>query len=389
MIAGKLLWAFGFNVTEDHVVYFRPQDLVLAQGAVAKDVFGDKHALGRAELDRMLASVEREPDGRLRGLASLWLSGAPLGGPPAEGVRDDDGNDRIPHQLRRDLRGAYAIFAWLEHVDLQESNFLDVWIQDGGRHYVRHYLLDFGKALGVMNTTGLNPRHGREYVVDFVAMLRSLGSLGMARRSWEGRAPSALRGVGMFDADGFDPGAWRQNYPAYLPTLTADRFDTFWAAKILIRFTRAQLHAAVESGRLSDPRAVEYLTDTLVARQRATARYWFARVNPLDRFTAAADASLCFDDLALVYQLGSSADATRYRVTTYDVDGRPLGWTGSTEPGRDGRACTAPLELAVAFGGYTIVRVQTLRPDFAGETFVHIARDPASGAPRVIGIWRS
>src|SRR5262245_49949930 len=38
VIVGKLLWACGFNVTDDYVVYFRPEDLVLAPDTVAKDV---------------------------------------------------------------------------------------------------------------------------------------------------------------------------------------------------------------------------------------------------------------------------------------------------------------------------------------------------------------
>ena len=389
VIVGKLLWACGFNVTEDHVVYFRPEDLVLAPDAVVKDVFGNKRPMRRADLDRTLRLVEGEGTGRIRGLASLWLDGKPLGGPPAEGTRGDDVNDRIPHELRRDLRGAFAMFAWLDHVDVQESNFLDMWIKDGGRHYVRHYLLDFGKALGVMNTTGINRRHGREYVIDFAAMLRSFTTLGVEKRTWEGRMPSALHGVGMLDVDGFDPGAWKPDSPAYVPFLDADRFDSFWGAKIVIRFTRDQLRAVVESARLSDPRAVEYITDTLVARQRATARYWFERVNPLDHFatvSAATSTAVCFDDLALVY--GFTVNATRYRITTYDVDGRELGSVRAVRPGVAGHTCTAPLELGAVFGGYTVVRIETLRADFAGETFVHVARDPASGVPHVIGVWR-
>ena len=45
VIVGKLLWACGFNVTEDHVVYFRPEELVLAPDAVVKDVFGNKRPM--------------------------------------------------------------------------------------------------------------------------------------------------------------------------------------------------------------------------------------------------------------------------------------------------------------------------------------------------------
>ena len=56
----------------------------------------------------------------------------------------------------------------------------------------------------------------------------------------------------------------------------------------------------------------------------------------------------------------------------------------ATEPGR---AC-APVTLAAAGDGYTIVRIETRRLRFTGETYVHLARDPASGAARVIGVWR-
>jgi hypothetical protein len=390
VIVGKLLWACGFNVTEDHVVLFRPEELVLAPDAKDRDVFGNKRPLGRGELDANLARLGTAPDGRIRALASLWLAGKPLGGHPAEGVRTDDPNDRIPHQLRRDLRGVYTMFAWLDHVDVQESNFLDMWVEEGRRHYVKHYLLDFGKALGVMNTTGRNPRHGFEYVVDFAGMLRSLSTAGTMARPWEGRTPSPLHGVGMFHAEDFDPDAWKPDSPAYVPFLTADRFDKFWGAKILIRLSREQIRAVIESARLSDPRAVDYLTDTLVARQRATARYWFERVNPLDRFTAVTDStgsSLCFDDLALLYPLGADGAATQYGITAYDAEARMLGATTLVRPDASGHACSGPLSLA-PHNGYTILRIETARPGFSKQTFVHIARDPESEAPRVIGIWR-
>jgi hypothetical protein len=391
VIVGKLLWACGFQVTEDHVVYFRPADLVLTPDSVGVDLFGDKHPLGRAELDQVLGMVSTEADGRIRAMASLWLDGKPLGGPPAEGVRDDDPNDRIPHQLRRDLRGAYAMFAWLDHVDAQESNFLDMWVKDGERHYIKHYLLDFGKGLGVMETTGENPRHGHEYVVDLAEMTRSLVTGGLVPRSWEDRAAPALRGVGMFGSADFDPGAWKPDSPAYVPFLTADRIDKFWGAKILIRFTREQIRAVVESVRLTDPRAVDYLTDTLVARQRATARYWFARVNPLDRFelvTGPAGNALCFDDLTLVYGLEPGAEATTYHITAYDVDAHMLGATAAVHAGVRGRSCTGALPAGAGRGGYTILRIETARAGFDAETFVHVARDPASHTLRVIGIWR-
>jgi hypothetical protein len=387
VIVDKILWACGYNTTEDFIVDLRRDDLVLAPDATFTDVFGDKHRLDAGLVDQKLQLVERMADGRYRALASRWIEGKALGGHPAEGVRDDDRNDRIPHELRRDLRGARALFAWLDHVDAQESNSLDSWIADRSdpeTHYVKHYLLDFGRSFGMMASITHDPRCGHAYVIDLATLAASLLKLGLVERPWEARSAPSLRGVGLFEARTYDPGSWVTVYPAYVPFLLADRFDQFWASKILIRFTRAQLHALAETGRLSDPHAVEYVTDTLVARQRATAAYWFARVNPLDRFAVYAD-RLCFDDLAIAYRFAPAA-TTRYEVSRYDRQAQPLGASDARgEP--DARVCV-PLALPAAGDGYTMVRIATTRPGFTGATVAHIARDPASKAPRVIGIWR-
>ena len=387
VIVDRLLWACGFNVTEDFIVHLTRDDLVLAPDAKITDDLGGKTPLRADELDRRLATVDRAPGGGFRALASRWLDGKTLGGHPSEGVREDDPNDRIPHQLRRELRGAYAIFAWLDHVDVQESNFVDTWVADRDnpkRHYVKHYAIDFGKSMGVMATTGRDPRRGHAYVVDLADMARSLAEVGMVERSWEDRRAPKLRGVGMFEAESYDPGTWKNDYPVYVPFLAADRFDKFWGAKILMRFTREQLRAIVEAGRYSDPRAAAYITDTLVARQRATAAHWFARVNPLDRF-ALEDGQLCFDDLSLVYKL-APANATSYRATRYDRADRVLGATVLPADAA-GHSCV-PAALAKDGDGYTMVRIETTRPGFTGATIVHLARDATSQVPRVIGIWR-
>jgi hypothetical protein len=389
LIVDKLLWACGFNTTEDFLVRFSAADVVLAPDAVIKHDDGHKTKLDRAELERRLAHVEHDSDGTIRALASRWLAGKPLGGHPPEGVRDDDPNDRIPHELRRDLRGFYTMAAWLDHVDIQESNFLDMWVEDRKdpkRHYVMHYMLDFGMSLGVMAASSMDPRHGFDYVVDFAEIGRSLFTAGAIRRSWEARESPGLRGVGLFDASSFDPGSWKPDSPAYVPFLTADRFDKFWGAKIVMRFTREQIRAVVESVGLSDPRSVDYLTDTLVARQRATGLYWFTRVNPLDRF-AVVSKSVCFDDLMLVYGFGAAAE-TQYTVTAYDRSGRPLGDAVALRGDRAGYTCTGPVPTASSDDGYTIIEISTTRPGFSGRTLVHLARDPATALPRLIGIWR-
>jgi hypothetical protein len=391
VIVNRLLWASGYNVPEDEIVYFRPADLLLTAESELKDMNGggDKRKLVQADVDKVFTQIDREADGRIRGLMSRWLPGKAIGGHAAEGTRDDDPNDRIPHELRRDLRGAYPIFAWVDHVDVQEGNFIDSWLadpKDPKRHYVKHYMIDFGKSLGAMAALQFDLRRGHTYVLDLTDIFETLATFGLVTRDWEHRSAPKLRGVALFEAKTFEPGSWHPDTPAYVPFLNADRFDKFWGAKIVARFTRAQIHAAVEAARLTDPAAVEYITDTLVTRQQLTASFWFARVNPLDGFTIANDV-LCFDDLAIVHIAGATAATTRYEIATVDHDGRELGPAAAFPAASGGRTCT-PLQLATRDGNYTIVRIRTHRPDREGETDVHIARDPASHALRVIGIWR-
>jgi hypothetical protein len=397
VVVNRLLWACGYNVPEDQVVYIDPDKLVLAPDAVVKDRDGhDARRFERAELERFFTKVRHEPDGRVRAVASRWIDGKTIGGHPGEGVRRDDPNDRIPHELRRDLRGQYAIYAWLDAVDVTEGQFVDTWIADSGdpkRHYVEHYAVDFGKSLGAMGAILHDWWYGHAYRIDFPNMLRKLVSFGAEPRPWQERDAPPLRGVAkMLDVATFDPGSWHPDTPGYTPFRTADRVDKFWGAKIVARFTRDQIHAAVEAGQFSDPRAVDYITDALVGRQRATAAYWFARTNPLDRFEVAATAAretMCFDDLAIEGGYARAGE-THYAITGYDFHATRTGERVELAADASGRTCAIVLPLAPRDddGGYTILRIATTRPGFTGETLVHVARDPSSGAPRVIGVWR-
>ncbi len=387
-VVDRLMWASGFNVPEDQVVYLRPEQLRLAPDAAIEDRLGHHHGrLDRATVDARLGTVAHEPDGRIRGLVSRWLEGTPVGAPPIRGVRGDDPNDRIAHELRRDLRGMYVVFAWLDMVDVWAGNFLDVWVSDPSiphRHYLKHYALDFGLSLGAMATKAQDLRRGHTYRLDWPNVFGSLASAGAVIWGWELRPVVAIPGVSaLFTASDFDPGSWHADLP-YPPFEAMDRFDGFWGAKLVAHFTRAQIHAAVEAGRFTDPRAVEYITDTLVARQRKTAAYWYDRVNPLDHF--AVDDALCFDDLAIA-QGYVAGETTTYSITPRDTEGRPVGMTAALPAGPGGRTCTALPALDGSREGYTIFEVTTVRARMHGTTYVHVARDP-SGVPRVIGVWR-
>lgn len=368
-IVHRILWACGYNVPQDHVGYVRRADLVIGDKARARGI-------DEAALDAMLAQVAREPDGRIRVLASRYLPGKPIGGYAREGTRADDPNDVIPHERRRTLRGQFAIFSWLNHTDLQEDNTLDMFVGD----HVEHYLIDFGKALGVMGWGQGWQTIGHTYRLDLAYAFKSLVTFGLWKRPWEEAHAPALRGIGLWEAATYDPGAWRSNSP-YWPYEDKDRFDAFWGAKLAMRFTHAQLAAIVAEGQLSDPRAAAYMLDVLVERQRKTARYWFDRVAPLDQFRAERDA-LCFTDLALHYKLRTNA--TRYEVDAYDKAGRATGYHRTVAGMSDGRSCARELFV----DDYTIVRIRVFRNAHEmPAVLVHVAPDEY-GRPAIIGLRR-
>jgi len=394
VVLQRLLWACGFNVPEDYIVYFRREDLVRAPDAVIRDPMGNEQPMTDAYIDRQLARVNVGANGTIRGLASQFIPGKPIGGHPRDGVRENDPNDTIPHQFRRETRGLYPIFSWLDQTDMKEDNTLDTYVEDpknSNAHYVLHFLIDFGKGLGTQGYLGRRRWVGFSHIVDFGQLFASTVTLGLWPRPWEGRHAPEIPGIGMLESEKYDPGAWKAYTPSYFPFHRRDRFDGFWGAKIVARFTRDQIRTAVEQGRYSDPRAVAYLTDTLVKRQRKTARYWFERVNPLDRFAVQRSGGgdeLCFDDLTVKHQLDGAP--ARYHGRAFDYEGRSLEWRATSAPPVAGRTCVENLPRSPSRNGYLIVELRTERRGLAElpPTLVHLAVDPRSGHLRVIGLRR-
>lgn len=394
IIGHRIVWACGYHVPQDYLGYVRRSDIQIAPDATQRDAFGKKQPLTLADVERGLARVSRSPDGRFRVMASRFLPGKPIGPYAREGRRHDDPNDRIPHERRRSLRGQYAIFSWLNHSDIQEDQSLDVFVDDEGgkgRGHVVHYVLDFGKALGVMGHVNDWQTVGYTYRIDARFAIQTLVSLGLWKRPWEDTREPGLRGIGLYEAAHFDPARWRTNAP-YWPFEDRDRFDGFWGAKLLIRFTREQLTAIVGEAQYSDPRAAEYMVNTLVERQRKTARHWFGQVSPLDQFRVesgdrpdGAGARLCFEDLALLHGLESAP--TRYRAELFDRDGRATGFHQDLAAAPDGRGCVVGFMPSASKDRYTIVKLAVQRGSrWLPPVLVHLAQ--RAGALHVIGLRR-
>ena len=72
--------------------------------------------------------------------------------------------------------------------------------------------------------------------------------------------------------------------------------DLFWGAKQVMALSDSDIRAIVETARYSDPRATDYVTETLIERRDKIGRAFFAGVLPVDKF-AVEGGKLVFEDL--------------------------------------------------------------------------------------------
>ncbi len=205
LVVSRVLWACGYRVPDDRLVHFEPGELILGPRSKVVDEFGHSRRMTAADLAKGLAGVNRRPGAPIRALTSRFVPGKVVGGFAPTGRRSDDANDRVPHQDRRELRGLEPIVAWLGHTDIKEGNTIDTWVPDAGDpnvHYLVHYLIDFGKALGNMAEIGRNVRSGFAYRFDWGYALRSFFTLGLYPNQWDRLRAPKLRGVGLFEIAG-------------------------------------------------------------------------------------------------------------------------------------------------------------------------------------------
>jgi hypothetical protein len=284
VISGRILHTAGYNVPEDVVVTFRRDELVLAGDVELTLPNGTRRAMTTADLEQILEDVGVSPDGTWRALASKFLKGTPVGPFDWRGTRHDDPNDRVRHEDRRELRGFRMFAAWLCHFDTKQGNTLDMYVEEGGRRFVRHYFIDFASTLGA-GALGPFPTACYEYSFDFAAMLERAVALGLNEDPWRRlELPPGLDEVGYFESEIFDPMAFKPLKPnAAFANFT--RRDGYWAAKIISAFTDQHLEAIVAEGRYRNPDAARWIAQVLGERRDEIARYWFDVVPPLDFFT--------------------------------------------------------------------------------------------------------
>lgn len=273
VIGARLLWGAGYNVSDDAVSSFRLEDLDIAEDATYANARGRKLPFTHGYLEKILARVDRAPDGSYPCLASRYLAGKPLGPFQYRGRRKDDPEDLIPHELRRELRGLWTVCAWLNHADSRGPNSLDMWVTEDHRSFVRHYLMDYNAILGAGGSGARSYVTGSEYDLDFGVMSRQMLTAGLVPFDWEPSIDPHVPAVGFVESKTFDPVGWRPDYPNPAFDERTAR-DVRWGARIVAGFTDEDIRAVVASVHYSDPRAAEDITRVLIERRDKLVHHW-------------------------------------------------------------------------------------------------------------------
>jgi len=354
-IGAALYHAVGYFVPCNRVVFFEPDWIELDPDARIDPTHGVERDMTEEDLDEVYSYLRRAPDGRLRGLASLYLDGEPLGPWDYRGTWDRDLNDVVDHQTRRELRGMFVLNAFVDHWDARQHNTLSTWVEvDDDAGYVRHNLVDFGDTLGfVQGTHRRATRLGRSEYFDTQHIAVDFLTLGLLVRPWDRveRGPT-WPVLGYFDVESFEPDQWRPNYWNGAFEERTER-DCAWMARILARLREPHLRALVELGRWSDPAVERRLLRVLRGRREKVLERWLDRRSPL-AWPRTAEGGVCLEDLAVSSGL-RDASARRYRAEEGE---------GSAAISRPVRAAGAQVcvRLGRSNAAYRIVRVTAGTP---------------------------
>jgi hypothetical protein len=316
VIGSKFFYALGYNTPQNYIVYFTREQLVVPPGVKFIDRKGRERELTERDIDHILSDLPTTAEGRYRAVASLFITGKPIGPFRWNGTRTDDPNDTISHEHRRELRGLYVFDSWLNQTDAKSLNSHDTLVEERGSKFVRHYLLDFSAMLGTDAFEPKSPRAGHVYLLDWPNSAAHFFTFGLYVPAWERAHYPLKHEAGRIESTVFDAGRWKPHYfnPAFENCLPD---DAFWAARQVMAFTEPEIRALLATGQYTHPEALPYLTRVLVERQQKIGREWFSRVLPLDNFRIEGGTRLVFEDLAVKYQFVPSRE---YNIKWFRFD---------------------------------------------------------------------
>jgi hypothetical protein len=318
VIGAAAYYAAGYNTSCEQIVYVKPSIFKLTPGLTVTDNFDVTRPFDQAALKKIIDGAAHRGD-HIRLQASAWLPGYLIGPFRYEKVRDDDPNDVVAHEDRRDLRGGRLLAAWLDHFDAREQNSMDSWITadkkgepDASPGFVRHYYLDTSDILGSeWQWDEVSRRLGHSYLLDWGYISADFATLGIPTRPWdEARHEPREEIFAYFSARDFSPEDWVNEYPNPAFSRMTER-DGAWMARILARFTPDLVRELADMGQFSEPRHTTYLADVLERRLEAILARYLTVLSPLVGLHVEHGDRLCGEDLARE-RLVRPASAFRY-----------------------------------------------------------------------------
>lgn len=310
-IVSRLYWAVGFNAPCNEVLYIGDGDLQIDEKSVETLATGQKRPLTVAVVAEALRTATRRADGKLRVSASRFIDGEPTGTWRTEGIREDDPNDVIPHEDRRDLRGERLVAAWVNHWDSRGPNSFDTFVRaaDESGGYIKHYFIDFSDSLGATPQTAesAEPRMGFTTVSNAPNIAADILSFGFVRRPWdEVRVDPRYPNFGYYDVEHFEPAHYAPQTPL-VRWARAQPADLAWMSRKIARLTLEHVRVAVRQGRYSNPAEEARLVEILMGRREKILRASFAEASPLADLAMPERDRLCASDLGLTTGLSAPA----------------------------------------------------------------------------------
>jgi hypothetical protein len=167
--------------------------------------------------------------------------------------------------------------------------------------------------------------------------------------------------VGRFEADFFDPAAWRPEYPnPAFDNMRAN--DAFWAARRVALFSDEIVKAVVAKAAYSDPAATQYISRTLMQRRDKVLRAWLTGVNPIVNPSLNANGTLAFENAAET--AGIAAQKSTYQLSWSAFDnsananvGRAASVNATTSRSQ------APADI-LSNSTFVSLTIRTAHPDF-------------------------
>jgi hypothetical protein len=320
IVAAKLFWAAGYHTAEYHIGALVPSNLVIGKDTKITPPGEMPRSMNEGDISWLLSRADRDPDGSYRVILSKAAPGRPVGRIKFSGTRADDPNDVIPHEHRRELRGYFVFAAWLNHVDAKGINSLSALVTENGRSFIRHYLLDFGSALG---SAAVGPREGWEGYEALVEEPGEIGrrvlGLGLNIPVWRTQQYYESSTIGRLPRD---HSKW--NPEAWWPHITNAAFrhmrrdDEFWAASKLVAITDDMIRAAVAEGKFGDPESEAFLAKAISDRRLRILQTYLPKVNPIIDPVLDPDGRLSFRNLAADMAVADRAPG--YRALWYTFD---------------------------------------------------------------------